>query len=286
MARAEFINSILSGKLGGSVFSRNKAGYYVRRWANPTNPQTVAQSAARSNLASVASSWHSLSDAQKAAWNSFAVTDFKAKFGNKSGVTYSGFNAFTSLSNVQKNMISLMEAPTFDVGITSTFLNPALSFIAPTFPMSGTIKDENNVPLSLTVDSASYALGTNSVSIDFKFDRPIGGTGPSEVLPVFEDSVSGEKVGFVVSGSLPGVQEQQAIPNPDFLILAASEIIDEVTAWLTPASTDFNLTIPAVDVSKFKLFYSENDMIELRVYMYNTKGQSQPLGSIKSFVQA
>lgn len=284
MARAEFINSILSGKLGGSVFSRNKAGYYVRRWANPTNPQTVGQMRARSVLASVSSAWHSLSDSEKGAWNSFAVTDFKAKFGNKPGVTYSGFNAFVSSSNIQKNMLDIGVAPTMQATITATFETLTPSYVAPGSPMSAQIIDDNNTNLGIQLYSASLDIASSSMDLIFQFDRPIGGTGPAEVLPVFVDAIAQTKVGIVVTGSLPGVQVNQATPNPDFVILGATQIFDEVTAWLTPATTNFEMTLNTQPAANFKMWYQANDKIEFRAYLFNLYGQSQFIGSYKGDV--
>lgn len=284
MARAEFINSILSGKLGGSVFSRNKAGYYVRRWANPTNPQTTGQMRARATLASVASAWHSLTDADKGAWNSYAVTDFKAKFGNKPGVTYSGFNAFVSNTNVQKNMVDIGVEPTMQATITATFEDLVPSYVAPGGPMSAQIQDDNNANLGILLSSATLDIASSTMDLQFTFDRPIGGTGPAEVLPVFVDAINETKVGIVITGSLPGVQSNQAIPNPDFLILGATQIFDEVTAWLTPAATTFQMTIATQPSSQFKMWYQSNDIIEFRAYLYNILGQTQPIGTFKGTV--
>lgn len=279
MARAEFINSILSGKLGGSVFSRNKAGYYVRRWANPTNPQTAGQMRARATLASVASSWHSLTDSAKGAWNSYAVTDFKAKFGNKPGVTYSGFNAFVSNTNVQKNMLDIGVSPIMQVGITATFESLTPTYNAPGGPMSAQIKDDNGANLGLMLQQASLDIASSSMDLIFVFDRPIGGTGPSEVLPVFEDAIGGSKVGIAITGSLPGVQENQAIPNPDFIVLGATSIFDEVTAWLNPASLVFEMALNTQPSENFKMWYQANDKVEFRAYLFNVKGQTQFIGS-------
>lgn len=284
MARAEFINSILSGKLGGSVFSRNKAGYYVRRWANPTNPQTVAQERARALLGQASSSWHSLSNAEKGAWNTFANTEFKAKFGNKSGVMYSGFNAFTSLVNVQRNMQDLGSFSTFEAPIAATFEPLIQSSTAPAGSMSAQIKDDTGANLSITLTSVAFSLTGGTLQANLRFDRAIGGTGPSEVLPVFEDAVSNSKVGFVLSASLPGQQENQALPNPNFLILSATEIVDEVTAWLSPASPTFILNMAPRDGTDFKNWYTVGDMVEFRMFIFNAKGQTQPIGSSKNQV--
>lgn len=57
------------GKLGGQVFSKNRAGAYIRTKVTPSNPQTSAQAQVRSNLATLSAGWNALTDAQIAQWN-------------------------------------------------------------------------------------------------------------------------------------------------------------------------------------------------------------------------
>lgn len=57
------------GKLGGQVFSKNRAGAYIRTKVTPSNPQTQAQAQVRSNLATLSTGWNSLTAEQIAQWN-------------------------------------------------------------------------------------------------------------------------------------------------------------------------------------------------------------------------
>lgn len=63
------------GKIGGHVASKNRSGAYLRTKVTPSNPDTPAQSQARSLLGSLSQAWRDLTDAQRLAWNS-AVTDW------------------------------------------------------------------------------------------------------------------------------------------------------------------------------------------------------------------
>lgn len=82
-----------SGKSGGSVFSHNRAGSYVRRWAKPVNRQSDRQTAMRSLWGNVSQQWGRLTDEQVNLWNSAAqnttVTD---GFGDTRNMT--GFSLF------------------------------------------------------------------------------------------------------------------------------------------------------------------------------------------------
>lgn len=58
------------GKLGGQVFSKNRAGAYIRTKVTPSNPQTTAQAQVRSNLATLSTGWNTLTAEQISQWNS------------------------------------------------------------------------------------------------------------------------------------------------------------------------------------------------------------------------
>jgi hypothetical protein len=92
-----------SGKIGGHVVSKNRAGAYMRTKVSPVNARTAAQVAARSRLSSVSASWRALGASVVLAWNN-AVADFKKTnvFGNT--VTPSGFNLFQRLNNNLANI--------------------------------------------------------------------------------------------------------------------------------------------------------------------------------------
>jgi hypothetical protein len=61
------------GKLGGQVFSKNRAGAYIRSKVTPSNPQTLDQQANRALLGSTSRGWSGLTQAQRDAWNTAVV---------------------------------------------------------------------------------------------------------------------------------------------------------------------------------------------------------------------
>jgi len=58
----------ISGSVGGTTFSHNKGGMYMRNRSNPTNPSSPAQLARRATLATLSASWQDLTTGQRAAW--------------------------------------------------------------------------------------------------------------------------------------------------------------------------------------------------------------------------
>lgn len=87
-----------SGKIGGHVASRNRAGSYFRTKVTPVNPNTPAQSAVRSRLAGLSIGWRGLTAAQRLQWNkaveNFSKTDVFGDLRNPSG-----FNLYQKLNN-------------------------------------------------------------------------------------------------------------------------------------------------------------------------------------------
>ena len=71
------------GKIGGNVFSRNRYGMYVRRFAAPVQPNTPFQEAQRSNFTAATQYWSkTLTASQRAAWEDYAAgTPLKDRLG-------------------------------------------------------------------------------------------------------------------------------------------------------------------------------------------------------------
>lgn len=87
-----------SGKIGGHVASRNRAGAYIRTKVTPVNPSTSSQLTVRQRLTNFSQAWRGLTEAQRAAWNAavsaYARTDV---FGDLKNPT--GFNLYQRLNN-------------------------------------------------------------------------------------------------------------------------------------------------------------------------------------------
>lgn len=71
-------------KLGGHVFSKNKAGSFMRRKVSPAQPRTSAQLAIRADMTTLSKAWGgSLSESERAAWTAFALNNpTRDQFGN------------------------------------------------------------------------------------------------------------------------------------------------------------------------------------------------------------
>jgi hypothetical protein len=111
-----------SGKIGGHVITKNRAGAAMRTKVTPSNPRTSYQSGARASLTTISKSWAGLSESERQQWNS-ASTSFKKTNVFGDGVTPSGFNLYQKLNNNLLNvgaaMITTPPSPASVVGISA-----------------------------------------------------------------------------------------------------------------------------------------------------------------------
>ncbi len=92
------VAAAISGSIGGTVFSHNKGGPYMRRRAIPVNPNTIAQQNARARLATLSQNFRDLSLTDQQAWREWAIqnpiTNALGHSITKSGAqSYTGLNA-------------------------------------------------------------------------------------------------------------------------------------------------------------------------------------------------
>lgn len=87
-----------SGSVAGVTSSRNRYGQYRRSRATPVNPNSPAQGQVRARMAASAALWRTLTDAQRAGWESLGATLTRT---DALGHVYSlnGFSCFCSVNN-------------------------------------------------------------------------------------------------------------------------------------------------------------------------------------------
>jgi len=118
------------GKLGGQVFSKNRAGSYVRTKKTPSNPRTLDQQANRSLLGSTSRGWSHLTPEQRILWNE-AVINWQRK--NVFGATHipSGKALYVQLNKVLlANGDAMIDVPPAKVDIPVFGLTAARFVIA------------------------------------------------------------------------------------------------------------------------------------------------------------
>ena len=97
--RMKILDVPQSGSVGNQTSSRNRSGQYRRARSMPTQPRTAAQVNARARLTSASAAWRGLTDAQRAAWASFAQS-FSVVNSLGSTINLTGSQCFVKVNTV------------------------------------------------------------------------------------------------------------------------------------------------------------------------------------------
>ena len=113
--------SAARGKVGGNVFSANKAGAFVRTYVKPTNRNTIAQQYVRGLFGTLSSSWRNIAVIYQRQWSNIAV---QYPYMNRLGdmATYSGQQLYNKL---QGNINACASAPFVTGTLPAALVSPA-----------------------------------------------------------------------------------------------------------------------------------------------------------------
>jgi hypothetical protein len=148
MAKVKFsaLVSEMRNKLNGSVFSKNRAGNYLRNKVTPVNPQTSFQTAVRSRFGTLSAGFRDLTASQVAAWNSasanFPVIDI---FGDTKFL--SGIQLYVRLNS------NLEQAGQVSIA------NPPAPALAPTPGLVSVESDVSDGTITATFTEATVVAG-------------------------------------------------------------------------------------------------------------------------------
>jgi len=199
---------MLSGKLGGNVFSHNKGGQYVRQYVIPVNPDSTQQLQVRSRFGMAVATYHSLTSEKKAMWQAYANGVFSPKVGINHG-QFSGFNAFAAL----RNMVTQARALDFDVTVTAngsalttpaTFSEYMFNSIPPSFGVEPAIAEQTtNDPIYFDINQlAVFTNGAWALTLGLSG----AATGVGYDIEDFKDTHD-NKISFMVQLSNGNPQE-------------------------------------------------------------------------------
>lgn len=186
----------LSGKSGGSIFSHNQGGAYVKNFAVPTNPNTVAQQDARSRFGSMASLYASLSAQAKDEWK-LATPLFPRNNRLGDSTTLSAMALFVSLNgnlesvNIDAKTAAPVPTPPQVINGLNLDFKADPTDVAAEMSISGSTFDSNDNP-TLVVFYASRPLPINSnskgVSYRYVGAAPVTANAYSDdILNAYED---------------------------------------------------------------------------------------------------
>lgn len=279
LARAIFQNAILSGKLGDTVYARNKGGYYVRAYVPPVQPDTVAQTDARDSFSASSLAWNALTASEHAAWNAYANEYFKAKKPNGT-VSYSGRNAFISLRNAVANGNRKTRPHKLYADNWNILAHTSIPFLASNTPMlktfSPNIKTFKNIPLS--IKATNFLIRSDGVG---RFTiRPLPIPNPQAAAPIFRCPVTNQPVGYVLIASNILAHKSNFVQNPHHTIIGAFPPPTITWGWLpTYSSIIFFFYLADPSIPDHLVQYNIGDIVRLEAWALSLEGSFSRIGS-------
>lgn len=279
MARVTFMNEILSGKIGGKVYARNGSGFYCRQYVVPVNTSTPAQQAARASWASSATSWHTLTDAQKGTWNDFAQQYFNPKIAQNIG-QFNGFQAYCSLKSIVAQADRMGRTGTFTALPTGTLTQTVEAYVtpnnAPASALQGVVSNGSGAPASpVTLTSVTVNEdGSYEFTADF-LNTPSGGLGQGNL-----ESPDGSKLGIAVYISNSKTQAQTVPKNKYNQVLGYTPIGDFATTGLTGKTGFTFASTNNLDPAEYHQFPQAGQYVRATGYLIAQDGRLCPLNSL------
>jgi len=175
--------SAMSGKLGGTVFARNKTGAYSRNWVKPINANTTKQQTVRNEFANLIARWKDLTEAQQTAWEDMAPQyPYTNRLGESS--EYTGQQLHNHLNmNLQVIGGTLLDSPLVPATFSSTRIT------------GFTITTLAGVLDSADVTLQAVGVATESIIVEVTTSLSGGITKPARGLfkqvEIFDDASSG-----------------------------------------------------------------------------------------------
>lgn len=289
MAKVEYINSILSGKLAGSVYSRNRAGAYVRQWVRPINPRTIAQQNARTNFGLSANRYHTLSNSEKANWNAFSA------FYNPKGVTMpsslSGFNVYTAMSNTalnaQDNTLSLtIKKNGTGSALTHTENDFTVTNTAPGGQLISTVATNTGfvpltvLPADLNINVSESGSISGTLNINVTSD-PAGETGVTNPLT----DTHSVQYGFVLYMSNGVQQAHNFKKNEEIQKLGSIRNFDLMTAPTAIRTYEIGF-VGSVNPGDYQAFPNAGEIVQITLYQVGINGMLNKVVSLNTAIQS
>lgn len=201
-----FLDSI-SGKVNGSVFSRNKGGAYVRGKGVVSNPQSSAQSGVRAVFGAISQAWRGLTEMQREAWNAATVNfPYQNRLGDLKQL--SGFALHqklnSNLSTIALPFIANPPQPQEVAAVTSLDLGVDVTTSPATMTVKGTFTDASSVSGKVVLFATpNLSPGVSNFNNElrligvYNIAAMVSGEDVyDDYSPIFGEPIEGSKIGF------------------------------------------------------------------------------------------
>ncbi len=265
----------MSGKLGGSVFSRNKAGKIVRAYVVPTDARSGAQISNRSRFSGAVSQWNTLTDAEKAAWNQFAVSNFSGKKRTISGL-YSGYQAFSScnlqLATANRSLIvPTMSTPAATITVASP---PTFNLTAPVVAFNSSIQSSTGAALAQTLTAATFDTATSVLTATFELPSA------QAAAPVWANPSTNLNVNLQLCFSNILRAGANAVSNLIAYTIASCGKITVSSGWTSSASYVLEFDVDPTYLGSLKLAFQTGSRFYVTAFAFSDSGATSRIGSV------
>jgi len=189
----KFLGEPKSGSQAGTTASRNRFGQYYRNRRAPVQPRTAAQLAVRGYLTDSSKAWGGLTDAERVAWNSYALAHPTVD-SLGSSITLTGAQLFVSINTLNSSAgLAAQDAPPdgtpapipdpdpatvtaagLDVQSTAGFTGTCLAYSSP--PLSSGVNFTNDYRLvAVTTDPALAGSLLTAAQLTTKWGTLVAG---------------------------------------------------------------------------------------------------------------
>jgi len=143
MARIiEFTHASLSGKAGGLIYSRNKAGYYTRNAVAVVKPNSDRQMSIKTRMTAVSQAWQGVDADEKQAWGTYAKNvTVQDRFGGRGTISGAAMFVRTNMSRKEAGLSTILE------------IAPRIFYLGEKDPTVAAAISEDTQNISLTFDN-------------------------------------------------------------------------------------------------------------------------------------
>jgi len=160
----KFLGEPRSGSYAGVTSSRNRFGQYVRNRSTPVNPASTFQGTVRARLGNNAQDWRSLTDVQRAGWESLGAVISRTDSLGQS-YTLNGFEAYCLVNNNNAAAGNALVSSPPALSDPGTLLTATVTLTAAAFSIAYTA-----TPLDTGVRLFAYASPQRSAGRAFEND--------------------------------------------------------------------------------------------------------------------
>ncbi len=216
------------GRIGGNIASRNGSGAYLKKFTNPTNPQSTAQMDVRSLFSTVAQGWRTLTQAQRDEWNTTApLRPQEDSLGNE--FFLSGFGLYAKFNNAlrQLGIAGIGSPAALGTVVELDDLALVVADAAATATLTWTTAQPTTQSMGIFA-TAGLSAGAESTKQEFKLVSVFAGDG---ILVTVEFSTAYE----AVFGTLPALGERMTVRVVPIIELSAQEGTEQFPSVIVSA---------------------------------------------------